>query len=191
MSTSSFELATFAAGCFWCTEAIFQRLKGVESVVSGYTGGHVDHPTYQDVATRKSGHAEAIQVQFDPKVITYEQLLDVFWHVHDPTSMNQQGADIGPVYRSSIFYHNINQKEAAEKSKKTLEDSHTFQQPIVTEIVAATQFYPAEEYHQNFYNTNPNQGYCRIVIDPKIQKLYKNYSSLLKSSVEDSIVERV
>jgi peptide-methionine (S)-S-oxide reductase len=180
-SSIKLETATFASGCFWCTEAIFQRLKGVETVTSGYTGGQTENPTYQDVATRASGHAEAIQVKFDPSIISYEQLLDVFWHLHDPTSLNQQGADIGPEYRSAIFFHSETQKEIAEKSKKSLEESKVYAKPIVTEIVPASTFYPAEDYHQNFYNSNPNQGYCKIVIDPKIQKLYKNYSPLLKT----------
>jgi peptide-methionine (S)-S-oxide reductase len=175
------ETATFAGGCFWCTEAVFQRLKGVASVISGYTGGTIENPTYEQVSGGKTGHAEAIQITFDPKIISYETLLEVFWKLHDPTTINQQGADIGTQYRSAIFYHTPEQKQKAEASKETLEQSEMYDQPVVTEIVPFTAFYKAEEHHQNFYNTNRTYGYCNIVIDPKIHKLYKDFKPLLKS----------
>lgn len=164
------DTATFASGCFWCTEAIFQRLKGVMSVIPGYTGGKRENPNYEQVSTGATGHAEAIQVTFDPSVIPYEKLLDIFWHTHNPTTLNQQGADIGTQYRSAIFYHNEKQKQAAEKSKKELEDSHMYQDPIVTEIVPYEAFYKAENYRENYYNNNQDAPYCTFVIDPKIQK---------------------
>ncbi len=174
------ELATLAGGCFWCTEAVFQKLKGVESVTPGYTGGHIPHPTYAEVSTGESGHAEAIQIEFDPKIISFETLLDVFWQLHDPTTLNQQGADHGTQYRSAIFYHDEKQREIAEKSFEKSQKSGMYQDPFVTEIVPFESFYEAEEEHRNFYENNPNQPYCRIVIDPKIQKLFKNFSSKLK-----------
>lgn len=174
------QTATFAGGCFWCTEAIFRRLKGVQSVTSGYTGGSMENPTYQDVSSGTTGHAEAIQIVFDPSIISYDQLLDIFWHTHNPTTLNQQGADQGTQYRSAIFYHDEEQKNLAEKSKEALESSHEFQDPIVTEIVPFTKFYKAEGYHDNYYENNKNAPYCTIVINPKIQKLLKEYSKEVK-----------
>ncbi len=178
------EQATLAGGCFWCTEAVFQKLKGVESVMPGYTGGHIPHPSYEEVSSGESGHAEAIQIEFDPKVISFETLLDVFWQLHDPTTLNQQGADHGTQYRSAIFYHNEKQKEIAERSLEKAEQSKMYPDPFVTEIVPFDEFYPAEEEHRNFYENNPNQPYCRLVIDPKIQKLYKNFKKELKTDFE-------
>ncbi|NIR51613.1 peptide-methionine (S)-S-oxide reductase MsrA [candidate division KSB1 bacterium] len=176
------ETATLAAGCFWCVEAVFQRLNGVHEVVSGYTGGHVDHPTYQQVCTGSTGHAEAVQITYDPEVISFADLLYVFWRTHDPTTLNRQGADVGTQYRSAIFYHNDEQKAIAEKSKQETDASDLWPDPIVTEIVPFTQFYEAEEYHHDYYQRNPNQPYCRVVIDPKIQKLKKEFTDRLKES---------
>jgi peptide-methionine (S)-S-oxide reductase len=173
--------ATFGNGCFWCTEAVFQRLKGVRTVVSGYSGGTVKNPTYAQVCTGTTGHAEAIQITFDPASISYEELLEVFWQTHDPTTLNRQGPDVGTQYRSVIFYHSDQQKELAEKYKKKLDAAGMFGQPIVTQIVPYTAFYRAEAHHQNFYNENPNQGYCRVMIRPKLEKLKKVFHDKLKS----------
>jgi len=167
-----------AGGCFWCTEAVFQRLKGVISVVSGYIGGTTDNPTYEQVCTGNTGHAEAIEVTFDPKLLPLETLLEVFWELHDPTTLNRQGADEGTQYRSAIFYKDENQKTIIEKSKATAQTK--FQNPIVTEVSKANKFFVAEKYHENYYDNNKSAGYCRIVIDPKIQKLYKEFSSVAK-----------
>ncbi len=174
------EQATFANGCFWCTEAIFKRLKGITSVTSGYSGGTVENPSYEAVSSGSTGHAEAVQVQFDPNIISYDQLLDVFWATHDPTTLNQQGADIGTQYRSAIFYHTEEQKKIAEGSKAKLDQSGTYKDPIVTEITKYTNFYPAEEYHKDYYDTNKSAPYCRVVIDPKIQKLLKTFAKEVK-----------
>lgn len=174
------ELATLAGGCFWCTEAVFQKLKGVESVVPGYSGGHIPHPTYEQVSGGESGHAEAIQITFDPKIISFETLLEVFWQLHDPTTLNQQGSDHGSQYRSAIFYHNEKQKEVAEKSLEHAEASGMYPDKFVTEIVPFEAFYEAEEEHRNFYENNPNQPYCRLVIDPKITKLFKKFGDRIK-----------
>lgn len=177
------EKATFGSGCFWCTEAVFQSLKGVHQVVSGYAGGKVKNPTYQQICTGATGHAEVTQITFDPQVISYEELLYVFWRTHDPTTLNRQGADVGTQYRSVIFYHNEQQKAAAEKSKKETDASGLWPNPIVTEINPLTEFYSAEEYHQNYYRNNPTQPYCRVVIDPKMQKLRKEFHHKLKEAV--------
>jgi peptide-methionine (S)-S-oxide reductase len=174
------ETATLANGCFWCSEAVFQRLEGVKSVLPGYTGGKVENPSYDDVCTGTTGHAEAAQIEFDPDVISFEKLLDVFWHTHDPTTLNRQGNDVGTQYRSAIFYHNEKQKEAAEKSKSDLEGRGIYRDPIVTEIVPFIKFYVAEDYHKNYYEQNKNAGYCRFVIEPKVQKLVKQYKNELK-----------
>ena len=174
------EKATLAGGCFWCTEAIFKRLKGVISVMPGYAGGDKENPSYEDVCSGTTGHAETIQIEFDPKVISYDKILDVFWHLHDPTTLNQQGNDIGTQYRSAIFYHSLKQKKIAEKIKKNIEDSKKYEDPVVTEIVPFTNFYKAENYHQNYYDKNKSASYCQIVIDPKIQKLMKNYKEEVK-----------
>jgi len=167
------ETATFAAGCFWCVEAVFQQLKGISSVISGYTGGHTENPTYKDVLTGKTGHAEACQIEFDPEQITYDELLEVFFETHDPTTLNRQGNDIGTQYRSAIFYHNEAQKEAAEQVKSKVDESGAWKNPVVTEIVPFTKFYLAEDYHQNYYRNNPNQQYCQYVIRPKLDKFEK------------------
>ena len=173
-------LATFGNGCFWCTEAIFQRLKGVTKVVSGYSGGKVKNPTYKEVCTGLTGHAEAIQITYDPKVISYTELLEVFWQTHDPTTLNRQGADVGTQYRSVIFYHNDEQKKLAETYKKRLTESGAFDDPIVTEISPYTEYYPAEDYHQNYYNLNGSAPYCSYVIQPKIDKFKKVFKAKLK-----------
>lgn len=174
------ETATLASGCFWCSEAVFRRLEGVKSVLPGYTGGKVDDPSYDDVCTGTTGHAEAAQIEFNPDVISFEKLLDVFWHTHDPTTLNRQGNDVGTQYRSAIFYHSEKQKETAEKSKRDLESKGVYKDPIVTEIVPFKKFYVAEDYHKNYYEQNKNAGYCRFVIEPKVQKLLKLYKNGLK-----------
>lgn len=175
-STNGLELATFGGGCFWCTEALFERVIGVKSVVSGYAGGTKPSPTYQDVCTGTTGHAEVIQVEFDPKKIAYDQLLEIFWDAHDPTTMNRQGADEGTQYRSTIMYHNEAQKAVAKKSKA--EAAKRFSQPISTEIVALTKFYPAEDYHQDYFRKNPNKPYCIVVIQPKLQKFLRHQEKI-------------
>jgi len=174
------EIATLAGGCFWCTEAIFKRLKGVESVLPGYTGGTKENPTYQEVCTGNTGHAEATQIEFDPTVIPFEKILDIFWHTHNPTTLNQQGNDIGTQYRSSIFYHDEKQKEIAEKSKIEVENEKLYKDPIVTTIVPFTKFYPAENYHKDYYDRNQTAAYCNFVIDPKIHKLLEEYRKDIK-----------
>ena len=176
-----YNIATFAGGCFWCIEAVFQRLKGVIKVTSGYAGEDSTPPVYERVSMGSTKYAEAVQVEFDPNVITYEELLRVFWAVHDPTTLNKQGADIGPQYRSAIFYHTEEQQKEAIESKAQLEKSGTLSDPIVTAIEPYTNFYPAEKYHHDFYNQNRTNGYCRYVIDPKIQKLYKEFEGLTRS----------
>ena len=174
--------ATLAGGCFWCTEAVFQRLRGVESVVSGYTGGERANPTYEEVCTGRTGHAEAVQIAFDPAQISFEDLLGVFFQTHDPTTLNRQGADVGTQYRSAIFYHDDEQKETAERVIRELNDSKQFDGPIVTELAPAGEYYVAEDYHMDFYNRNREYGYCRVVIDPKMQKLFKNFSEALATT---------
>jgi len=174
------EIATFGGGCFWCTEAVFKELKGVESVTSGYSGGHVINPAYREVTSGKTGHAEVIEIEFDPAVISFQELLEVFWATHDPTTLNRQGADVGPQYRSVIFYHNEAQKEIAEKIKQKLNDEKVFDKPVVTEITPWENFYRAENYHQDYYENNPNQGYCQFVIVPKLDKFRKIFQDKLK-----------
>jgi peptide-methionine (S)-S-oxide reductase len=174
------KMATFAGGCFWCSEAIFQRLNGVEKVVSGYSGGHVENPTYQQVCTGSTGHAESIQITYDPAKVSYDQLLEVFWKTHDPTTKNRQGNDFGPQYRSVIFYHDAEQKKLAEAYKAKLDSEHIWHDPIVTEITGFTKFWPAENYHQNYYNNNLTKGYCTLVITPKIEKFKKIFKDRLK-----------
>ena len=169
MNTNKTESATFGGGCFWCMEAVFERLPGVKSVASCFAGGHTANPTYEQVCTGTTGHAEVTQIEFDPAIISYEKLLDVFWQAHDPTTLNRQGADEGTQYRSLILYHGEAQKLAAEKSKAAAQKN--FKHPIVTEIAPFTKFYPAEGYHQEFYNRNTNNDYCRAVITPKLEKL--------------------
>ena len=170
-ASNATEVATFGGGCFWCTEAVFQQLTGVVSVTSGFMGGHVKNPTYKQVCGGDTGHAEVNQIRFDPSKITYEEVLKWFWEAHDPTQLNGQGADVGTQYRSVIFYHGDAQKAAAEKSKQALGKSGRYKSPIVTEIAPATEFYPAEDYHQDYYRQNPGAGYCRFVIRPKLEKL--------------------
>jgi peptide-methionine (S)-S-oxide reductase len=165
------EVATFGAGCFWCVEAVLEQLEGVIDVVSGYMGGHVPNPTYEQVSTKKTGHAEVVQVTFDPERISYEELLEYFWKLHDPTTADRQGNDIGPQYRSAIFFHSEEQRLAAERSKKALEERRVYPDPIVTEITAASAFYRAEGYHQDYYRLNKSQPYCRYIILPKLEKL--------------------
>lgn len=174
------EKATFGAGCFWCVEAVFQRINGVHSVVSGYAGGTVENPTYRQVCTGTTGHAEVVQITFDPDVVSYEDLLYVFWRTHDPTTLNRQGADVGPQYRSAIFYHNEEQRRIAEQSKAETDTSDLYTDPVVTEIAPVTDFYEAEAYHQDYYRSNRNQPYCRVVIDPKVRKLQKEFKPMLK-----------
>ena len=175
------EIATFGSGCFWCTEAVFQRMNGVTSVRSGYAGGHVVNPSYRQVCTGTTGHAEVIQIEFDPAKVNYEQLLEVFWKTHDPTTLNRQGNDYGPQYRSVVFYHNEEQRKLAEEYKRKLDEAGIWGASIVTEITPFTNFYPAEDYHQNYYNDNPNQPYCSYVIKPKIEKLEKVFREKLKA----------
>jgi peptide-methionine (S)-S-oxide reductase len=180
MSTQ-LETATFGAGCFWCVEAVFQELEGVEKVVSGYAGGSAENPTYQQVCSGTTGHAEVAQITYDPEVISYQELLDVFWRTHDPTTLNRQGADVGPQYRSVIFYHNEEQKTLAEKSKQETDASDLWPNPIVTEIQPLPKFYPAEDYHQNYSRQNPYQPYCQMVISPKMSKFRKEFQNRLKA----------
>ncbi len=165
------ETATFAGGCFWCLEAVFQQLDGVLQVTSGYMGGRVPKPTYEQVCSGDTGHAEVVQLKFDPTKTTYEKLLDAFWKLHDPTTLNRQGKDAGTQYRSAIFYHNDSQRPLAEASKKKQDASGAFKRPMVTEITKAGEFYPAEDYHQNYYRQNREQPYCRFIIAPKLDKL--------------------
>lgn len=173
-----YETATLAGGCFWCTEAVFKRLKGVMTVTTGYSGGKRENPTYDQIHSGATGHAESIQIKFDPSVISYKQLIDVFWQLHDPTTLNRQGYDVGSEYRSVIFYHSQEQKKIAEKSKQEMEKSGVNKNPIVTEIAPFTTFYEAEPEHKNFYERNSSSQYCRFIIDPKIQKLYKDFKEL-------------
>jgi peptide-methionine (S)-S-oxide reductase len=175
------EKATFAGGCFWCTEAIFKRIKGVLSVMSGYSGGAMNNPDYETVSSGSTGHAEAIQIEFDPHVIPYEKLVEIFFHLHDPTTLNQQGNDVGTQYRSIIFYHNEEQKKTAEKVRQQIEDEHVYQNKIVTELIPFENFYKAEEYHQDFYAKNPDYGYCKVIIDPKIKKLLREFKEEVKT----------
>lgn len=167
------EIATFGSGCFWCSEAIFEKLKGVESVESGYSGGHDKNPTYTEVCKGTTGHAEVIQIKYNPDIITYKDLLEVFWQTHDPTTLNRQGADVGTQYRSVIFYHNQQQKQLAEEYKKKLDDAGIYNKPIVTEISEFSVFYKAEDYHQDYYKNNKAQSYCSFVITPKLDKFKK------------------
>jgi peptide-methionine (S)-S-oxide reductase len=179
-SDSELETATLASGCFWCTEAIFQQLDGVEHVASGYTGGQIKNPAYREVCDGTTGHAEAIQIQYDPQKISYIKLLEVFFSTHNPTTLNQQGADVGTQYRSAIFYHNNKQRTEAEKIIQQLNASGAWDDPIVTEITPASTFYIADDYHQNYFNNNSTAAYCNFVIVPKIEKFKKVFNNLLK-----------
>lgn len=172
--------ATFGAGCFWCVEAVFQRLKGVKNVRPGYSGGEIKNPSYREVCTGRTGHAEVIQLEYNPEVITFDELLEVFWTTHNPTTLNRQGNDVGTQYRSAVFYHDENQKNTAEAYKKKLNEEGVFDSPIVTEITAFDTFYVAEEDHFNYYNDNSSQPYCSFVITPKIEKLEKVFKDKLK-----------
>ncbi|HUQ84780.1 MAG TPA: peptide-methionine (S)-S-oxide reductase MsrA [Candidatus Limnocylindrales bacterium] len=174
------EKATLANGCFWCTEAVFKRVKGVQSVISGYAGGEAENPNYYQLHSGETGHAEALQIEFNPKVVSFDQLLDVFFATHDPTTLNRQGNDIGPQYRSAIFYHSPEQKNIAENKIKQITDEEKYDDPIVTAIEPFTKFYPAEEYHQNFYESGNRPDYCRYIIDPKIQKLLTQFNDKVK-----------
>ena len=174
------EVAILGAGCFWCVEAVFEELNGVISVESGYMGGHVENPTYREVCTGTTGHAEVAKVTFDPAVVSFKEVLEVFWQTHDPTTLNRQGADVGTQYRSAVFYLTDEQKETAEFYKKKLAESGAFSAPIVTEITKSSTYYPAEDYHQNYYSLNPNQGYCQYVIRPKLEKFRKAFADKLK-----------
>ncbi len=171
---------TFGAGCFWCVEAIFSDLNGVEKVVSGYAGGAVKNPSYKEVCTGSTGHAEVCQVIYNPEIISYQELLEVFWQVHDPTTLNRQGGDIGTQYRSAIFYHNEDQKKIAEQFKQTLNNEKVYPDPIVTEITAFTNFYPAEDYHQDYFELNGENPYCKAVVRPKVEKFRKVFNDKLK-----------
>jgi peptide-methionine (S)-S-oxide reductase len=171
-----FETITLGAGCFWCTEAVFQRVKGVISVESGYSGGGIANPTYREVTSGLTGHAEVIQVVFDPEVVSLVRILEIFWRTHDPTTLNRQGADVGTQYRSAIFYHSDTQGDIATKLKQELEKQAIWDKPVVTEITAFDAFYKAEDYHQDYYNQNPNQPYCQFVIVPKLEKFEKFFS---------------
>jgi peptide-methionine (S)-S-oxide reductase len=180
------EKVTLAGGCFWCTEAIFKRLKGVTSVIPGYTASQVANPSYREVCSGKTGAAEAIQITYDPSVISYQTLLEIFWHLHNPTTLNRQGNDIGTQYRSAIYYHNDKQKQVALASKEALEKSGTYKNPVVTEITPFTNFYAAEDYHQDYYDSNRFVPYCEFVIDPKVEKLLKEYRQSVKDEYQKS-----
>lgn len=173
-------VATLAGGCFWCTEAVFERMKGVQDVVSGYIGGHVPNPTYEQVCGKRTGHAEAVQIVFDPSETSYPELLEVFFKTHDPTTLNRQGADVGPQYRSAVFYHNDEQKQIAEQYIAQLNQSEAFSRPIVTKLEPATQFYVAEEYHQDYYRRNPTAGYCQAVVRGKVEKFQQAFADKVK-----------
>ncbi len=175
------DTATFGEGCFWCTEAIFQRLEGVVKVISGYSGGTVPDPSYEEVCTGTTGHAEACQIIFDPSQISFRELLEVFWKTHDPTTLNRQGNDVGTQYRSVIFYHNEEQRKLAEEYKEKLDKSGIYKHPVVTQIVKYSNFYPAEKYHQDYYNLNSGQPYCRLVIQPKLEKFEKIFTDKLNT----------
>ena len=175
------DTATFAAGCFWCVEAIYQNVKGVQSVTSGFSGGTTKNPSYEEVCTGSTGHAEACQILYNPKEVSFVELLEVFWKTHDPTTLNRQGDDVGTQYRSAIFYHNVEQKRLAEEYKTKLDSSGIYSSPVVTEITPYTNFYKAEDYHQNYFNNHQNQPYCRLVIQPKLDKFTKIFKDKLKS----------
>jgi peptide-methionine (S)-S-oxide reductase len=180
--TQDTQIATLAGGCFWCLEAVYTELKGVQKVVSGYAGGQTENPTYQAVCSGATGHAEVVQITFDPRLISYLELLQVFFTIHDPTTLNRQGADVGTQYRSAIFYHDPGQKAAADQVIAEIEAAQIWPQPIVTQVVPLTAFYPAEAYHQDYFKRNPYQGYCQVVIAPKVAKFRKVYLDRLKSN---------
>ncbi len=181
MENTNLETATLGAGCFWCVEAVFDDLKGVESVESGYSGGHSENPTYREVCSETTGHAEVINVHFDPNEISFKEVLQVFFTVHDPTTLNRQGNDIGSSYRSAIFYHSDEQKKVAEETIKEIEDEGIYDNPFVTEVTAFDKFYVAEDYHQEYFANNPNQPYCAAVVAPKVAKFKQKFVERLKS----------
>ena len=181
-SPANLETVTFGSGCFWCTEAMFQNLRGVKTAVSGYSGGRTPNPTYEQICGGNTGHAEVVQVTFDPDAISLADLLRVFWRTHDPTTLNRQGHDSGTQYRSAIFYHNDEQRTVAEQYKAQLEKSNAFSAPIVTEITPFENFYPAENYHQKYFDLNPGASYCNVVIQPKVEKFNKEFADLLETS---------
>lgn len=174
------EVATLGGGCFWCLEAVFDELKGVEKVVSGYSGGHLPNPTYEQVCSKQTGHAEVVQITFDPSVIAYREVLEVFFFIHDPTTRDRQGNDVGPQYRSVIFYHSTQQRAVAEEVMQALTQARVWDNPIVTELVPFERFYPAEDYHQKYFQRNPYQPYCALVVSPKVAKFRKQYFDRLK-----------
>lgn len=174
------EKLTLASGCFWCTEAVFKRVEGVKSVTPGYSGGYIKNPTYDEVCTGDTGHAEAIQIEFDPKIVSLDKILEIFWYTHDPTTLNRQGNDVGTQYRSAVFYNSDRQREIASKVKEKISSSGYYSDPIVTEISSLSNFYPAEDYHVNYYDNNRSVPYCSYVIDPKVQKLMKKFPNDLK-----------
>lgn len=174
------ETATFGAGCFWCVEAVFERVKGVSKVESGYSGGHVKNPNYKEVCSGETGHAEVVHMEFDPGIISYTSLLEIFFKTHDPTTLNRQGADVGTQYRSVVFYHNMEQEETARNLIEELDQAEIWNDPIVTTLESFSEFYSAEQYHQEYFENNPNQGYCRLVIQPKIEKFEKFFREYLK-----------
>lgn len=180
MQDTRTETATLGGGCFWCLEAVFEQLRGVKQVLPGYAGGHVPHPSYEQVCTGTTGHAEVVQITYDPQVITYPELLEVFFSIHDPTTPDRQGNDIGPQYRSIILYHDDEQRAAAEEALRQLEASGRWPDPIVTQVVPLETFYPAEDYHREYFRRNPNQGYCRLVIAPKVSKFRQQFSDQLQ-----------
>ncbi|HJS64280.1 MAG TPA: peptide-methionine (S)-S-oxide reductase MsrA [Nitrososphaeraceae archaeon] len=180
MNNNENEIATLANGCFWCTEAIFKKIKGIKNILPGYAGGTLKNPSYEQVCTGRSGHAESIQIEFDPNVITFEKILDIFWRTHDPTTLNRQGNDVGTQYRSAIFYHDEKQKQIAEKSKTDLEKENVYKDPIVTEITPFTNFFVAEDYHIDYYEKHKDAPYCTFVINPKLDKLIQNHRNEVK-----------
>jgi len=180
MSSNSLQMTTLGGGCFWCLEAVYDDLRGVVDVVSGYAGGHVPNPTYEQVCTKKTGHAEVVQVTFDPEQISFKEILEVFFTIHDPTTLNRQGNDVGPQYRSAIFYHDETQKKIAEEVLREVEAAKIWDNPIVTEVTALDVFYPAEDYHQEYFKNHPNALYCQLVIAPKVAKFRKMYIEKLK-----------
>jgi peptide-methionine (S)-S-oxide reductase len=178
--STNLEVTTLGGGCFWCLEAVFDEVRGVEDVVSGYSGGFVVNPTYRQVCDGRTGHAEVVQVAFDPTVITFREILEIFFAIHDPTTLNRQGADVGPQYRSAIFYHSPEQKATAQAVIAELNADRVFDKPIVTEVTGVTKFYAAEDYHQEYFRKNPYQPYCQVVVSPKVAKLRKNFAAKLK-----------
>lgn len=178
------EKATLAGGCFWCLEAIYKKVKGVKEVISGYSGGQTKNPTYEQVCSDTTGHAEAVQITFNPDVISYEEILKIFWQIHNPTTLNRQGYDVGSQYRSAIFYHNEQQKQIAEKLKQELQDANIWTEPIVTEIVPYGEFYPAEEYHKDYLENHPENNYCQMVVIPKVEKFKKRFQDYLREDNE-------